>query len=338
LQEPTAMIRKPEKLPEIITDDEPLPARRRPKRTRREASPVSVEIYQERQASNSLGIAALVMGVIALITCWLPIVSIPVGGIGLILSGIGFVMAITRKGSGIGYAIAGGTLNGIGIVVPIMMLGFFGLFADAIDRAQEAQRRVEERNSRALTTNEDGETAGVDESDGEAAGSNETTDTTQQPNAEPASPWENASEIYDGDLVSVEIIDAIIGKVELSNLGDDSASQDNLLQFTVEVMNKQEAKKMNFSGWKGEAFSGRNAATLEDEHGNTYKRINFGFGTKIKGQVENDSIYPQKSVTDVLVFEVPVDAAKELRLKLPASAYGEEGLIYLVYDAGEVER
>ncbi|MCA9042271.1 MAG: hypothetical protein KDA65_18105, partial [Planctomycetaceae bacterium] len=296
-QEPTAMARKPERLPEIITDDEPLPARRRPKRTRREAPSVSVEVYQERPASNSLGIAALVMGIIALFTCWLPIVSIPVGGIGLILSGIGFVMAITRKGSGIGYSIAGGTLNGIGLVVPILMLGFFGLFADAIDQAQEAQRRVEERNNRALTTNADGETAGANESGGEATGSN----TTQQPDGEPASPWDNASAIYDGELVSVEVTAARIGIVELENLGRESASEDELLQFTVEVTNKQEAKKMDFSGWKGQAFSGRNAATLEDEHGNTYKRINFGFGTKIKGQVENDSIYPQKSVTDVLV-------------------------------------
>lgn len=49
---------------------------------------------------------------------------------------------------------------------------------------------------------------------------------------------------------------------------------------------------------------------------------------KIKGQSEDgESIYPEKSLTELLVFELPIDKANEIRFELPAEAIGEEGLI-----------
>ncbi|QDU80710.1 hypothetical protein Pla110_24420 [Polystyrenella longa] len=321
--------------PPMDFDEAPLPSRRRKRPTHREASPVSVEIHQEKPVTNSLGIAALVLGIIALLLCWIPfinlITALPLGGIGLILSLIGLVMAITRKGTGIGYPIAAGTLNFIAVLVPIIMTAFFtaaaGTAVSAIDEAgKEIERRESERN-KPLTTN----------ADGEATEETEVTDTTEEPNTEPASPWDNASAIYDGELVKVEITGAKIGKVDLKTFSGESTSEDDFLIFTINITNKQEAKKMDFRGWKAETFDDR-AATLEDEHSNQYHGARFSSASRVQGQAAYESIYPQKSVGDVLPFEVPVDAAKELRLKLPAAAYGEEGQIHLIYDAGEVER
>jgi hypothetical protein len=39
------------------------------------------------------------------------------------------------------------------------------------------------------------------------------------------------------------------------------------------------------------------------------------------------SVYPNKPVTDVLVFELPLDTATHLDLELPATNYGGKGMI-----------
>jgi hypothetical protein len=74
----------------------------------------------------------------------------------------------------------------------------------------------------------------------------------------------------------------------------------------------------------------RDYATLEDNFGNTYKRINFGFSSNPVGAVErSESIYPNKSVSDVLVFEMPIDTIEYLRLELPAKNFGGTGMLRL---------
>lgn len=345
---------KPRQNAELITspppmdfdDEPPVPSRhRRTGRTRREVSPVNVEIHQERPVSNSLGIGALVLGVIAMLFSCVPVVNmfvaLPLGGIGLILSAVGLVMAITRKGSGIGYPIAAGSINLIAVAVPLAMLALFGAAADsavtAIDEANKEFERQEAERSRPLMTNAVGATPAPTVSGGEAAESTEAPNTPEKSTTEESSPWANASAVYDGETVKVQITGAKIGKVPLKTFGGETVSEDDFLFFTLEVTNKQATKKMDFRGWKHEAFGDR-SATLEDEHGNEYHAGRFSISNPVIGQASFESIYPEKSIGDLLPFEVPIDAAKELRLKLPASAYGEEGIIYLVYDAAEVTR
>jgi hypothetical protein len=72
-----------------------------------------------------------------------------------------------------------------------------------------------------------------------------------------------------------------------------------------------------------------------DEHGRYRKAhdfvtglITFGIGSSPVGAVElSTSIYPNKAVTDVLVFEVPLQNAAYLDLELPAQNYGTEGMV-----------
>jgi hypothetical protein len=67
---------------------------------------------------------------------------------------------------------------------------------------------------------------------------------------------------------------------------------------------------------------------LTDDKGNRYKAINFGFGSSVIGQVTgSESIYPGKSLDDVLVFESPIERAQSLRLELPAENIGKSGKI-----------
>lgn len=135
--------------------------------------------------------------------------------------------------------------------------------------------------------------------------------------------------VRQGDL-QVQISKSAIVKVPLkSHLRDASKSQDDLLMVKLELTNMNPAKKVEYRSWSGKDFSHqRDYATLKDNFGNNYKRINFGFSTSPQGAVEGSvPIYPNKSVIDVLVFELPLDTVTHLDLELPADNYGGEGML-----------
>jgi hypothetical protein len=117
--------------------------------------------------------------------------------------------------------------------------------------------------------------------------------------------------------------------VPLKTFSGESASKDDLLIVRLDLLNTNQTKKVEYYSWAGTDFSlGRDYATLKDNFGNRYKRVGFGLGTHPVGAVEgSDSLYPNKPLTDVLVFEAPLDAATYLDLELPAKNYGGEGMI-----------
>jgi len=156
-------------------------------------------------------------------------------------------------------------------------------------------------------------------------------------NEKPASPapeppkivWNDAKNALRLGDVEVQITGLKVGKVAVKDLfGTDKQSTDDLLTISVEVSNTSTGKKIDFRSWQAERmeFDGVFAA-LTDNNENTYKRINFGAGTKISGSVGDDSIYPGKSVTDILVFEKPVDTAKLFHLELPGKNFNSEGIL-----------
>ncbi|MDE2100045.1 MAG: hypothetical protein KGL39_22515, partial [Patescibacteria group bacterium] len=90
------------------------------------------------------------------------------------------------------------------------------------------------------------------------------------------------------------------------------------------------SRKVDYDGWSTKLVYTRFPATCADELGNRYKRIDFGFGVDVVFQkTRGESIYPQKNIGDLLVFEVPVKAAKELRFSLPGEAVDEKGAFRL---------
>jgi hypothetical protein len=94
----------------------------------------------------------------------------------------------------------------------------------------------------------------------------------------------------------------------------------------LRIENRGDSRKIDYRGWSGQNFDiGRGTASVEDDLGNAYKRINFGFTNAVVGQIRSESVYPGKSASDVLVFEEPIQKAKFLKLELPASAFGGSG-------------
>jgi hypothetical protein len=89
-------------------------------------------------ASHSLGIASLVLGVLAFVFSVIPcfgIVSLPVSGLGLLLGVAGGVVCFMRKGSGIGYPIAGAPVNLLALVIAGFWLGLISNASKKVDEA-----------------------------------------------------------------------------------------------------------------------------------------------------------------------------------------------------------
>lgn len=148
------------------------------------------------------------------------------------------------------------------------------------------------------------------------------TDKSEQRPEKPANGWATAGMTTEDEAIRVEVESVAIGKVTLKDFQGEATSKDELLQIKVRITNRRDAKKVDYKSWSAAGGGFLHAASLRDDLDNSYKRISFGFGDTIIGQLRTESIYPFKSVTDLLVFEVPIGRAKFLKLELPARAYG----------------
>jgi hypothetical protein len=136
--------------------------------------------------------------------------------------------------------------------------------------------------------------------------------------------------------VRVGIAAVAIGKVPLEGLFDEGQSTDPLLIVRVTIENLSRSRKIDFRGFDPEVPA-LEFAQLTDNHENSYRRVGFG-AAKPKGQVKIDSIYPGKSIDDLLVFEIPVETAKYLRLELPAKNVGREGTFRFQISSAAIQR
>ena len=123
-----------------------------------------------------------------------------------------------------------------------------------------------------------------------------------------------------------------VGKVTVLDGFDQSrsSSKDTLLSIGLELTNTSRTRKLDYRSWAGRDISfHRDYATVKDNFGNTYRRTGFGSMDKIEGQTSSASLYPGKSVTDVLVFEPPLEGVEHLDLELPGENFGGTGMIRL---------
>ena len=96
----------------------------------------------------------------------------------------------------------------------------------------------------------------------------------------------------------------------------------------------------NVSGWFWDSYNNRSDQEIYRRP--TVNRVRV-FTSKellapIIGQVQSESVYPGKSIDDLLVFELPVEKAKYLRLELPASAFHGEGKLRIQIPADMIQR
>jgi hypothetical protein len=334
--EPPAVRPKPGPAPAHVPDEDDFDLQPRSRRRPSAAAAVSntIIVQQPSRAAHSLGIAALVIGVLSFFVCWIPFLGIAVSGLGLLLGLGGLMLAILRRGSGVGLSIAGSGLSALSLVICLVWTFALSSAFKAVDDSVAKQSRTNQR-------------AASDSNPDKAAPQNQGDATPPAPDKPAAPPtktepeWADASKgaVRQGDL-QLQVTQVTIGQVPLETITGNSRSKDNLLMVKLELLNTNPNKKVEYHSWSGKDISfDRDFATLRDNFDNSYKRISFGLGSHPVGAVErSESIYPNKSVTDVLVFELPLETIEYLRLELPAKNFGGTGMLRLQIPRSMIKR
>jgi hypothetical protein len=145
----------------------------------------------------------------------------------------------------------------------------------------------------------------------------------------PAEEWVDASlaSAGEGD-VTVKVTSAHVGRPRLVNRRSGKAAhpRTDYLSVTLELSNKSQTTKLDYTSWSREAAGVR----LIDNNRNEYSTKSFASrGMEIDGQLEGGrgTVDPEKTVADVLLFEWPAADVRFLRLELPRAAFGEKGAL-----------
>ncbi len=102
----------------------------------------SVEVTTKNTGSLTMGICAIVVGVMGLLIGWVPFLglfAIPVAIVGIVLAVIGFILALVKGGKGIGLPLLGGFICVVAIVVPVLSTGGTSVaMTKAVDEVRKA--------------------------------------------------------------------------------------------------------------------------------------------------------------------------------------------------------
>ncbi|WP_417396889.1 DUF5067 domain-containing protein [Gimesia chilikensis] len=276
----------------------------------RVASPnVSVNIRQDSRAANSMGIASVILGVMAFLLCWIPFVNIlafVLGGISFLMAVIGIFLGISRKGSGIGYSIAGGALSAIALFFSagffLALFGSAAVVSQAVDAANKERMRQQAIENPAIINENKQARPGAAPA------------RMDQPK-KPADKWAGKGLTETVGDVTVEIMGTDINHIQFKGITDREAgtSEEEFLLVKLKITNNSDVKKYSYSPWKSGRFG--NDPLLTDEHGNTYVARDPTFQT-IVGSVKYKELYPGESVEDLYAFERPVGKASKFKMNL----------------------
>jgi hypothetical protein len=264
---------------------------------------VQVNVSQSKTA-HSLGIGAMVLGIVGLLTVCFPFISLPLSGLGFLLGAFGLGMAIMRKGTGIGFSIAGAAISGV-IFLPSLLFWttLAGAVKSASDEFANKLQQAEQTNQTPL-----GGPANAEAGAGE---------------------WADASRgVRQGD-VEVRVTSVKIGPVDFEGF-DNPDTENKMATIQLSIANLGKTKKLQYESWGSSgSYLDSDFATLSDNFDNNYHRMRLGALLRVKGQLTRESLYPGKSLTDVVIFEPPIATADYLKLELSAEAFGGTGKLRL---------
>ena len=266
---------------------------------------------QAASPSNSTGIVSLIVGTLALLLCWLPMMNrlgYAVGVLGVVLGLVGLVVASQRRGSSIGFPIGGLGLSIVGLALAVQMdMGLQGMKKSVNDAFADSKPKTGNRLRK--------------RAEGSTSASTPKTGTEAQEKKQWADATKNV--VTRGD-VAMRIKTVRLGTTTMAGIAG-KEQLGPLLLVTLLVTNRSPTKKVDFEGWSSDVRFIGPQCTLTDEHGNQYKQMRSGIGGQWDGHVMSQTIAPQGAMTDVLIFEPPVEAATDLRLEIPAEPLDREG-------------
>ncbi len=124
-----------------------------------------------------------------------------------------------------------------------------------------------------------------------------------------------------GDL-QVAVAQVSITKAPLKGAPGKKPPAEKCLIVHLRISNVGVERKYDYSGWG--QWGSENAASLRDTKGKVFPLKHFNAEWDVEGQVRSTSLFPGKSIDDILIFEAPKskEIPAHLRLELPGAAYG----------------
>ena len=123
--------------------------------------------------------------------------------------------------------------------------------------------------------------------------------------------------------IEIQIVSVQVGKVKLDNLVEKHLSKDDLLFVRLKITNVTNNKKLDFYSWQRNTVMSDGRPGLRDDIGNNYNGAFNIYGDDVPVDVDtgqtlkfHESIYPGKSISEMIMFEKPVDSIKYLDLEL----------------------
>jgi hypothetical protein len=263
------------------------------------------------------GVAAVLGGAALAVSSFglIGLLSVPLGGLGLLLAIGGVVMAWGRPGLGVLAPVAG-LLVSLGSL-PVAGYHTYQLIA-----------------SGALSSKEKSTAPGIAENGDTRPGAQATRpasdtrpDTRQgPPTTQPYKPPPPSGERVEAGRGAFVItpISVRVTRVEVDFVrGKDpkDVSKEKRLLVHIEMENSNQDENANYDGWGSKDLRGADGGpSLADNQGNKYARVLFEPGM-VKDQQIFATIQPRRVYKDVIVFETPNDRVLFLELDLPANFF-----------------
>lgn len=229
----------------------------------------------DKRSTSGMAIAGLVLGIIAVVSSWVPIVnnlSFVIGLIGLVLAVVGVVSVIRGKRSGKGLAIAAVVVNVVALAV---VLATQSAYSNALDEAVGGPS-VSDVSAQDASADEDA-----------ASSSSDATPDAQQATTDLA-PGTSVT-LDNGLVVTVDSVEA-----GLTNYDGSSVTGARVTY----VNNGDEGASYNVYDWKGEDAGGAQEYTTYYSESTD----DLNSGTLAAGGTKSGMVYFEGDTTKVLYF------------------------------------
>jgi hypothetical protein len=125
----------------------------------------------------------------------------------------------------------------------------------------------------------------------------------------------------------VQVAAVQIGKVKLQEQKKEFLSSQKYLAIQLQIGYHGAALELlDYEPWADVAgAASKNPPVLMDASGRTYPQIALDAGTRLAGRGEHLFLTAGRQVRETLIFAVPPTLVEDLRLRLPASAFGIDG-------------
>ena len=138
-------------------------------------------------------------------------------------------------------------------------------------------------------------------------------------------------------LATVGILSMKVAPVKYINFyGKEITSSDSRLQILLRIKNNSPTRKLSYNTWRTE-FISTGDASLKDNLGNKYKEVGISMAKPVHG-IERESIYPGKSIVDILLFEAPIEVARTMTLQLKGTNIKQKHPFKFTFPVKDIEK